>query len=219
MGYACVFVLWHCILKFLLISLRKFDTQSSLRNVFSSACSITSWNWNNHNKKKGFPWSALPICEFWVHAKWSLIQGNLAIATGFVCTQCHSNKATDNNNFDKVMFTGCNLWGGGQMKLSWWYVRCWSCWIKHFQESKQWLEKLQRVSTTDHHQVDIIEREKGSACSRCMQCYAVWKWNLRDQTWRHPRLHRNEMPMIHWMCGVTLRDRYSCRQLSKITAD
>ena len=27
------------------------------------------------------------------------------------------------------------------------------------------------------------------------------------------RLHRNEMSMIRWMCGVTMRDRYPCEEL------
>ena len=27
------------------------------------------------------------------------------------------------------------------------------------------------------------------------------------------RLHRNEMPMIRWMCGVNMRDRYPCEEL------
>ena len=36
--------------------------------------------------------------------------------------------------------------------------------MKHYQQSKKWIENVHRTSTTAHHQVNI-ERERGAVCN------------------------------------------------------
>ena len=41
--------------------------------------------------------------------------------------------------------------------------------------------------------------------------YGSETWPIKVE--ESQRLHRNEMSMIRWMCGVTMRDRYPCEEL------
>ena len=41
--------------------------------------------------------------------------------------------------------------------------------------------------------------------------YGSETWPIKVE--ESQRLHRNEMSMIRWMCGVTMRDRYHCEEL------
>ena len=46
-------------------------------------------------------------------------------------------------------------------------------------------------------------------CSVMLYCSETWPIKVEESQ----RLHRNEMSMIWWMCGITMRDRYPCEEL------
>ena len=70
---------------------------------------------------------------------------------------------------------------------------------KHCHRSK-WVEKVQRTPTTANHQGEWY-----AACVRSVMLYGSETWPIKVE--ESQRLHLNEMSMIRWMCGVTMRDR------------
>ena len=50
-----------------------------------------------------------------------------------------------------------------------------------------------------------------AACVRSVMLYGSETWLIKIE--ESQRLHRNEISMIRWMCGVTMRDRYPCEEL------
>ena len=50
-----------------------------------------------------------------------------------------------------------------------------------------------------------------AACVRSVIFYGSETWPIKVE--ESQRLHRNEISMIRWMCGVTMRDRYPCEEL------
>ena len=56
-----------------------------------------------------------------------------------------------------------------------------------------------------------VKGELYAACVRSVMFYGSETWPIKVE--ESQRLHRNEMSMIRWMCGVTMRDRYPCEEL------
>ena len=56
-----------------------------------------------------------------------------------------------------------------------------------------------------------VKGELYATCVRSVMLYGSETWPIKVE--ESQRLHRNEMPMIRWMCGVTMRDRYPCEEL------
>ena len=56
-----------------------------------------------------------------------------------------------------------------------------------------------------------VKGELYAACVRSVMLYGSETWPIKVE--ESQRLHRNEMSMIRWMCGVTMRDRYLCEEL------
>ena len=154
-----------------------------------------------------------PACKCWVHAKCSGLKGQLAKATNFVCSQCSSGVVSDRNNEEKVMLAGCNLKvvdkfcylgdmldaGGGAESSTVTRVCGW----------KKFRELLPLLTTKA-----ISFKVKGelyAACVRSVILYGSETWPIKVE--KSQRLHRNEISMIRWMCGVTMRDRYPYEEL------
>ena len=53
-----------------------------------------------------------------------------------------------------------------------------------------------------------VKGELYAAYVRSVMLYGSETWPIKVE--ESQRLHRNEMSMIRWMCGVTIRDRYPC---------
>ena len=51
-----------------------------------------------------------------------------------------------------------------------------------------------------------VNGELYAACVRSIMLYGSETWPIKVE--ESQRLHRNEMSMIQWMCGVTMRYRY-----------
>ena len=181
--------------------------QKGLRvNSGKTKVMISKHKCNPQNKTGKFPCSVCilcPACKCWVHAKCSGLKGQLAKATNFVCSQCGA--VVDE---EKVMLAGSNLEvvdkycylggmldsGGGAESSTVTRVR--SGWEK--------FRGLLPVLTTKA----ISLKVKGELYAACVRSVA---WPIKvDES---QRLHRNEMAMIRWMCGVTTRDRYPCEEL------
>ena len=64
-----------------------------------------------------------------------------------------------------------------------------------------------RTPTTAYHQGVSLY----AACIRSVMLYGSETWPIQVE--ESLRLHRNEMSMIRWMHGVTMRDRYSGEEL------
>ena len=56
-----------------------------------------------------------------------------------------------------------------------------------------------------------VKGELYATCVRSVMLYGSEIWPNKVE--ESQRLHRNEMSMIRWMCGVTMRDRYPCEEL------
>ena len=56
-----------------------------------------------------------------------------------------------------------------------------------------------------------VKGELYAACVLSVMLYGSETWPIKVE--ESQRLHRNEMSMIPWMCGVTMRDRYPCEEL------
>ena len=154
-----------------------------------------------------------PACKCWVHAKCSCLKGQHAKATNFVCLQCSSGAVADRNNEEKVMLAGSNLEmvdkfcylddmldaGGGAESSTVTRVSGW----KKFRE-------LLPLLTTKAISLKV-EGELYAACVCSVMLYGSETWPIKVE--ESQRLHRNEMSMIRWMCGVTMRDRYPCEEL------
>ena len=56
-----------------------------------------------------------------------------------------------------------------------------------------------------------VEGELYAACVRSVMLYGRETCPIKVE--ESQRLHRNEMSMIRWMCGVTMRDRYPFEEL------
>ena len=56
-----------------------------------------------------------------------------------------------------------------------------------------------------------IRGELYATCVRSVMLYGSETWPVKVED--SQRLHRNEMSMIRWMCGVSLKDRLSCEEL------
>ena len=56
-----------------------------------------------------------------------------------------------------------------------------------------------------------VKGELYAACVRSVMLYGSETWSIKVE--ESQRSHRNEMSMIRWMCGVTMRDRYPCEEL------
>ena len=145
-----------------------------------------------------------PACKCWVHSKCSGLKGQLAKAANFVCSQCSSGAVADRNHVEKVMLAGSNLEvvdkfcylgdmldaGGGAESSTVTRVR--SGW-KKFRE----LLPLK------------VKGDAACICSVMLYGSEIWPIKVEESQ----RLHRNEMSMIRWMYGVTMRDRYPCEEL------
>ena len=186
---------------------------------------ISKHKCNPQNKTGKFPCSVClkgvgrnsilcPACKCWVHAKCSGLKGQLAKATNFVCSQCSSDAVADRNNEEKVMLAGSNLevvdkfcylgdmLDAGDGTESSTVTRVRSGW-KKFRE-------LLPLLTTKAISLKV-KGELYAACVRSVMLYGSETWLIKVE--ESQRLHRNEMSMIPWMCGVTMRDRYPCEEL------
>ena len=155
-----------------------------------------------------------PACKCWVHAKCSGLKGQLAKATDFVWSQCSSGAVADRNNEEKVMLAGSNLevvdkfcylgdtLDAGCGTVSSTVTRVRSGW-KKFRE-------LLPLLTTKAISLKV-KGELYAACVHSVMLYGSETWPIKVE--ESQRLHRNEMSMIRWMCGVTMRDRYPCGEL------
>ena len=56
-----------------------------------------------------------------------------------------------------------------------------------------------------------VKGELYAACVRSVMLYGSETRPIKVE--ESQRLHHNEMSMIRWMCGVTMRDRYPCEEL------
>ena len=56
-----------------------------------------------------------------------------------------------------------------------------------------------------------VKGELYAACVRSVMLYGSETSPIKVE--ESQRLHRNEMSMIRWMCGVTMRERYPCEEL------
>ena len=56
-----------------------------------------------------------------------------------------------------------------------------------------------------------VKGELYAACVRSVMLYGSETCQIKVE--ESQRLHRNEMSMIRWMCGVTMADRYPCEEL------
>ena len=180
---------------------------------------------NPQNKTGKFPYSVrlkgvggnsilCPACKCWVHAKCSGLKGPLAKSTNFVCSQCSSGAVADRKNEEKVMLAGSNLEvvdkfcylgdmldaGGGAESSTVTRVR--SGW-KKFRE-------LLPLLTTKAISLKV-KGELYAACIRSVMLYGSETWPIKIE--ESQRLHCNQMSMIRWMCGVTMRDRHPCEEL------
>ena len=200
--------------------------QKSLRvNSGKTKVMISKHKCNPQNKTGKFPCSVClkgvgrnsilcPACKCWVHAKCSGLKGQLAKATNFVCSQCSSGAVADRNNEEKVMLAGSNLEvvdkfcylgdmldaGGGAESSTLTRVR--SGWEK--------FRELLPLLTTKAISLKV-KGELYAACVRSVMLYGSETWPIKVE--ESQRLHRNEMSMIRWMCGVPLRDKYPCEEL------
>ena len=115
------------------------------------------------------------------------------------------------NNEEKVMLAGSNLEvvdkfcylgdmldAGGSAESS--TVTRVSGW-------KKFRELLPLLTT----KANSLKGELYAACVRSVMFYVRETWPIKVE--ESQRLHRNEMSMIRWMCGVTMRDRYPCEEL------
>ena len=199
--------------------------QKGLRvNSGKTKAMISKHKRNPQNKTGKFPCSVCPkgvgrnsilcpACKCWVHAKCSGLKGQLAKATKFLCSQC-SGAVADRNYEEKVMLAGSNLEvvdkfcylgdmldaGGGAESSTVTRVR--SGW-KKFRE-------LLPMLTTKVISLKV-EGELYAAYVRSVMLYGSETWPIKVE--ESQRLQRNEMSMILWMCGVTMRDRYPCEEL------
>ena len=173
---------------------------------------------NPQNKTGKFPCSVClkgvgrnyilcPACKWWVHAKCSGLKGQLANATNFVCLQCSSGAVADRNNEEKVMLAGSNLEvvdkfcylgdmlddGVTRVRIGW----------EKFRE-------LLPLLTTKAISLKV-KGELYAACIHSVMLYGNETWPIKVE--ESQMLHRNEMSMIRWMWGVTMRVRYSCEEL------
>ena len=154
-----------------------------------------------------------PKCKCWVHGKCSGIKGKLANATEFVCRKCLDGKPVA-EDVEKVMLSGCNLevmdrfcylgdtldaCGGAESST---ITRVRSGWKKF----KELLPLLTTKATSLN-----IRGEIYATCVRSVMLYGSETWPVKVED--SQRLHRNEMSMIRWMCGVSLKDRFSCEEL------
>ena len=57
-----------------------------------------------------------------------------------------------------------------------------------------------------------VKGELYAACVRSVMLYGRLE-TKEIKVEESQRLHRNEMSMIRWMCGVTMRDKYPCEEL------
>lgn len=158
-----------------------------------------------------------PKCKCWVHAKCSGIKGRLANASDFVCTKCRNGNPSGKDvekDVEKVLLAGCNLEivdrfcylgdmldaGGGAESSTITRVR--SGW-------KKFRELLPLLTT---RAVSLkVRGELYATCVRSVMLHGSETWPVKTED--SQRLHRNEMSMIRWMCGVTLKDRFSSEEL------
>ena len=56
-----------------------------------------------------------------------------------------------------------------------------------------------------------VKGELYAACIRSVMLYGSETWPIKVE--ESQRLHHNEMSMIRWIFGVTMRDRYPCEEL------
>ena len=174
---------------------------------------------NPQNKTGKFPCSVClkgvggnsilcPACKCWVHAKCSGLKGQLAKATNFVCSQCSSDAVADRNNEEKVMLAGSNkevvdkfcylgdMLDDGDGAESSTVTRVTSGWRK--------FRELLPLLTTKAISLKVKGELYAAACIRSGVLHGseTWLIKVEESQW----LHHNEMSMIRWMCGVTMRD-------------
>ena len=154
-------------------------------------------------------------CKHWVHKKCSKIKGRLRESPDFRCGKSRGEFVEPSQErLEQVLINGTPLevvemfcylgdmfssYGGVEEAV---VARVRSGW-KKFRE-------LLPVLTTRGFSL----RSKGrmyQACVRSVMLYASETWALREEDL--VRLERNDMRMIRWMCGVTLRDRKSSEEL------
>ena len=154
-------------------------------------------------------------CKHWVHKKCSKIKGRLRESPDFRCGKCLGEfDESSQERLEQVLINGTPLevvemfcylgdmlssYGGVEEAV---VARVRSGW-KKFRE-------LLPVLTTRGFSL----RSKGrmyQACVRSIMLYASETWALREEDL--VRLERNDMRMIRWMCGVSLRDRKSSEEL------
>ena len=146
-----------------------------------------------------------PMCKCMVHAKCSCVKGKFAKATDFVCMKC-CNGNPAGGNAEEVMLAGCNLevvdrlcylgdmLDAGRGAESSPITRVRSGWKK----SRELLPLLTTKATSLK-----VRWELYAFCVCSVMLYGSETWPVKVED--SQRLHCNEMSMIHWMCGVTLR--------------
>ena len=155
-------------------------------------------------------------CNKWVHKKCSKLKGKLRENSNYRCVRCLSGLGTGSAQIkkevvledggklelvDKFCYLGDMLGsGGGVEEASRMRVRC--AWAK-FKEHSQLLTK-RGVS------LKIKGKIYQSSVQRAL-VYGSETWALKVED--EHRLERTENMMIRWMCGVTLRDRCTMKEL------
>ena len=153
-------------------------------------------------------------CKKWVHKTCSGINGRLDLVINFRCKTCvnppeeirlrEKTVTLGGNNFDVVnqfCYLGDMLGAGGGAETST-VARIRSGW-KKFRELLPLLTS--RV---------ISHKVKGrlyNACVRSVILYGSETWPLKEEDIQ--RICRTDNMMVRWICGVTLRDRKSSKEL------
>ena len=137
--------------------------------------------------------------------KWKTYKKRLVIIIFKVCMKCCNGNPTG-DNAEKVMLAGCNLevvdrfcyqgdmldaGGGAESSI-----------ITRVRSGRKRFRELLPLFTTKATSLKVRGDLYASCeCSVVLYGSETWPVNVVDSQ----RLHRNEMSMIRWMCGVTQR--------------
>ena len=164
---------------------------------------------NTQNKTGKFPYSVClkgvgrnsilcPACKCWVHAKCSGLEGQLAKATNFVCSQCSGGAVADRNNEEKVMLAESNLEVVDKF-----------CYLGDMldagdgAESSGWKKFRELIPLLPTKSISLkVKGELYASCIRSVMLYGSETWPIKVE--ESQRLHHDSMDV---------RDRYSCGEL------
>ena len=147
-----------------------------------------------------------PHCKLWVHKRCSKIKGNLTAVRDFKCPSCIQglNRTKDNTIqlgedslelVDEFCYLGDMLDSGGGAESA--TITRVKCGWKKFRD-------LQPLLTS--HSISL--NTKGALYRTCVQNVMIYggeTWPVKADDIQ--RLHRNEMAMIRWMCGTSLKQK------------